>query len=119
MLAALLDWPQATFASAVSVEGEGLAVTREVDGGLENVRLSLPAVVTADLRLNEPRYATLPNIMKSKKKPLAQMTPGDLGVDINPSLTVLSVEDPPVREAGSKVEDVDQLIAKLKDSGVF
>jgi len=119
MLAALLEWPQATFTSMLEKEGTHLNITREVDVGLEQIRVTLPAVVTADLRLNEPRYATLPNIMKSKKKPLAKLTPGDLGVDVTPRLTVLSVEDPPTREAGSKVSDVGELVTKLKDMGVI
>ncbi|XP_064407643.1 electron transfer flavoprotein subunit beta-like [Halichondria panicea] len=121
MVASLLGWPQATFASELTVDGPKLAITREVDGGLESIKVTLPAVVTADLRLNEPRYATLPNIMKAKKKPLTTLDPGSLGVDIADLTSrqeVLSVEDPPVREAGSKVANVDELISKLKEAGV-
>jgi electron transfer flavoprotein beta subunit len=115
MLAALLGWPQGTFASKV-VPGDGtVAVTREIDGGLETVDLNLPAVVTTDLRLNEPRYAKLPNIMKAKKKPLETFTPDDLGVDVSPRLETLKVSEPPVRQGGVKVEDVDALIDKLKN----
>jgi electron transfer flavoprotein beta subunit len=118
MLAALLGWGQGTFASKVEVDGESVAVTREVDGGLETVRLKLPAVVTTDLRLNEPRYASLPNIMKAKSKPLAQKSPADYGVDTAPRLTVLKVEEPAKRQAGVKVGSVDELIGKLKTLGV-
>ncbi|NYZ21898.1 electron transfer flavoprotein subunit beta/FixA family protein [Azospirillum oleiclasticum] len=114
MLAALLGWPQGTFASKVA-PGEGsVAVTREIDGGLETVELSLPAVVTADLRLNEPRYASLPNIMKAKKKPLETVTPDALGVDVTPRLTTVKVAEPPKRQAGIKVPDVATLVDKLK-----
>ncbi|MAF29133.1 MAG: electron transfer flavoprotein subunit beta [Croceicoccus sp.] len=118
MLAALMDLPQGTFASKVEVEGDSVSVTREVDGGLETVKLSLPAIVTTDLRLNEPRYASLPNIMKAKKKPLETKTPADYGVDIAPRLKTLTVAEPPVRQAGVKVADVDELVAKLKAMGV-
>ena len=118
MLAALMDLPQGTFASKVEVEGDSVSVTREVDGGLETVKLSLPAIVTTDLRLNEPRYASLPNIMKAKKKPLETKTPADYGVDIAPRLKTLNVSEPPVRQAGVKVADVDELVAKLKAMGV-
>jgi electron transfer flavoprotein beta subunit len=118
MLAALLGWAQGTFASKVDVEGEKVAVTREVDGGLETVRLALPAVVTTDLRLNEPRYASLPNIMKAKSKPLAQKSPGDYGVDITPRLTTLNVHEPSKREAGIRVASVDELIDRLRTIGV-
>jgi electron transfer flavoprotein beta subunit len=118
MLAALLGWGQGTFASKVEVEGESVAVTREVDGGLETVRLKLPAVVTTDLRLNEPRYASLPNIMKAKSKPLAQKAPEDYGVDVAPRLTILKVVEPPKRTAGIKVGSVDELIDKLRETGV-
>ncbi len=114
MLAALLGWPQGTFASKVAVEGEELLVTREVDGGLETVALRLPAIVTADLRLNEPRYATLPNIMKAKKKPIETLTPEALGVDARPRLTTLRVSEPPTRKAGRKVASVAELVALLK-----
>ncbi|MCP5365672.1 MAG: electron transfer flavoprotein subunit beta/FixA family protein [Hyphomicrobiales bacterium] len=118
MLAALLGWAQGTFASKVEAEGDAVNVTREVDGGLETVKLKLPAIVTTDLRLNEPRYASLPNIMKAKSKPLAQKKPEDYGVDIAPRLTTVTVSEPPVREAGVKVADVDELVAKLKALGV-
>lgn len=118
MLAALLGRPQGTFASKVVIEGDSVAVTREVDGGLETVKLTMPAVVTTDLRLNEPRYASLPNIMKAKKKPLDTKSPADFGVDIAPRLKTLKVSEPPVRQAGIKVEDVDALVNKLKDMGV-
>jgi electron transfer flavoprotein beta subunit len=114
MLAALLGWPQGTFASKVAVEGETVNVTREVDGGLETVGLKMPAVVTTDLRLNEPRYASLPNIMKARKKPIATMKPADLGVDPAPRLTVLRVSEPPKRQAGVKVGSVAELVQKLK-----
>ncbi|EQB10484.1 electron transfer flavoprotein subunit beta/FixA family protein [Novosphingobium lindaniclasticum] len=118
MLAALLGRPQGTFASKVDIDGDHVAVTREVDGGLETVKLSLPAIVTTDLRLNEPRYASLPNIMKAKKKPLDVKTAADYGVDIAPRLKTLKVSEPPVRSAGVKVADVDALVAKLKELGV-
>ncbi len=118
MLAALLGRPQGTFASKVEVEGDSVSVTREVDGGLETVKLSLPAIVTTDLRLNEPRYASLPNIMKAKKKPLDTKSAADYGVDIAPRLKTLKVAEPPVRQAGIKVPDVDTLVNKLKDMGV-
>ncbi len=114
MLAGLLGWPQGTFASRVEVRDGGIEVTREVDSGLETVALRLPAVVTADLRLNEPRYASLPNIMKAKKKPLAIVTPAELGADITPRLKILKVEDPPVRSGGVRVADVAELISKLR-----
>ncbi|WP_428607861.1 electron transfer flavoprotein subunit beta/FixA family protein [Sedimenticola sp.] len=115
MLAALLDWPQGTFASKVVLEGGELAVTREIDGGLETVQLQLPAVVSTDLRLNEPRYAKLPNIMKAKKKPLEVIPVGDLGVDVAPRLTVLKVSEPGQRQAGIKVETVAELVEKLRN----
>jgi len=115
MLAALLGWPQATFASKVEVGAESVQVTREIDGGLETLSLPLPAVVTTDLRLNEPRYATLPNIMKAKKKPLETVKPADLGVDVAPRLTTLKVVEPPKRSAGVMVADVAQLVDKLKN----
>jgi electron transfer flavoprotein beta subunit len=115
MLAALLGWPQATFASKVKVSGQGAEVTREVDGGLETVAIKLPAVVTTDLRLNEPRYVTLPNIMKAKKKTLEVVKPEDLGVDVTPRLKTLKVQEPPKRKAGALVKDVDELIAKLRN----
>ena len=118
MLAALLNRPQGTFASKVDLDGDSVSVTREVDGGLETVKLTLPAIVTTDLRLNEPRYASLPNIMKAKKKPLDTKTPDDFGVDVAPRLTTTNVSEPPVRQAGEIVEDVDALVAKLKALGV-
>jgi electron transfer flavoprotein beta subunit len=116
MLAALLNWPQGVFASEVVVgEGGALQVTREIDGGMETVGMKLPAVVTADLRLNEPRYATLPNIMKAKKKKLDKLKPEDLGVELKEHLKIVRVEDPPTRAAGIKVETVDDLVDKLKN----
>jgi electron transfer flavoprotein beta subunit len=118
MLAALTGWAQGTFASAVNVDGDHVAVTREVDGGLETVKLKLPAIVTTDLRLNEPRYASLPNIMKAKSKPLDTKTPADYGVDTAARVKVVKVSEPPVRSAGVKVADVDELVAKLKAMGV-
>jgi len=119
MLAALLGWAQATFASKIEIAGESATVTREIDGGLEKVAVKLPAVVTTDLRLNEPRYASLPNIMKAKKKPIEPIAPEALGVDIAPRLTVLKVEEPPKRSAGVKVETAAELVAKLHDAGVI
>ncbi len=119
MLAALLGWPQGTFASKVEVAGDQVDVTREVDGGLETVKLKLPAVVTTDLRLNEPRYASLPNIMKAKSKPLAQKTPADYGVETAPRLMILKVNEPPKRQAGVKVGSVDELIDKIRETGVI
>ena len=119
MLAALLGWAQATFASKIAIEGDGAAVTREVDGGLETVRIKLPAIVTTDLRLNEPRYASLPNIMKAKKKPLDTKKPGDLGVEVKPRLKVLKTTEPPGRKAGVKVATPGELVAKLKDAGAI
>ncbi len=118
MLAALMGRPQGTFGSKVEIDGDTVNVTREVDGGLETVRLTLPAIVTTDLRLNEPRYASLPNIMKAKKKPLDVKTPEDFGVDITPRITTTHVGEPPVRQAGEIVADVDALVAKLKALGV-
>jgi electron transfer flavoprotein beta subunit len=118
MLAALMGRPQGTFASEVTVDGDSVTVKREVDGGLETVKLAMPAIVTTDLRLNEPRYASLPNIMKAKSKPLANTTPADYGVDTAPRLKTLKVVEPPVRSAGIKVADVDALVAKLKELGV-
>ena len=115
MLAALADLPQATFASKVEIEGDKAKVTREVDGGLETIAISLPAVVTTDLRLNEPRYVTLPNIMKAKKKPLETLKPEDLGVDVKPHLKTLKVAEPPKRGAGIKVPDVATLVDKLRN----
>lgn len=115
MLSALLGWSQATFASKVKVDGDKLTVTREVDGGLETINITLPAVITTDLRLNEPRYVTLPNIMKAKKKPLEILTPEALGVDVTPRLITLKVAEPPARKAGIKVPDVKALVDKLKN----
>jgi len=115
MLAALMNWPQATFISNISVNGDAADVTREIDGGLEKLTIKLPAVVTTDLRLNEPRYVTLPNIMKAKKKPLEVIKPDALGVDVTPRLKTLKVEEPPKRSAGVKVADVAELVAKLKN----
>ena len=115
MLAALLDWPQATFASKVEVDGAKARVTREIDGGLETVEIGVPAVITTDLRLNTPRYATLPNIMKAKKKPLENVKPGDLGVDVAPRLKTVSVSEPPKRKGGVMVKDVGELVDKLKN----
>jgi len=115
MLAAIGDWPQATFASKVEVADGNALVTREVDGGLETLRLSLPAIITTDLRLNEPRYVTLPNIMKAKKKPLEVLTPDALGVDVAPRIKTLKVAEPPKRAAGIKVPDVATLVSKLKN----
>jgi electron transfer flavoprotein beta subunit len=115
MLAALLGWPQGTFASKVVIEGAEVLVTREVDGGLQTVKLNMPTIVTTDLRLNEPRYASLPNIMKAKKKPIADKTPEAYGVDIKPRLEVMKTTEPPGRKAGAKVGSVAELVAKLKD----
>ncbi|XP_055380235.1 electron transfer flavoprotein subunit beta [Condylostylus longicornis] len=117
MTAALLDWPQGTFCSKIEKSEAGLTITREVDGGLENIKTKVPAVLSADLRLNTPRYATLPNIMKAKKKPIKKTTAKDLGVDTSPRIQIVSVEDPPTREAGAIVPDVDTLISKLKELG--
>jgi electron transfer flavoprotein beta subunit len=120
MLAALLGWPQATYASKIVIEDGAAVVTREVDGGLQTIRVATPAVVTVDLRLNEPRYASLPNIMKAKKKPLEVKTPADYGVDVAPRLTIKAVAEPPVRKAGVKVASVDELVEKLKnEAGVI
>jgi electron transfer flavoprotein beta subunit len=118
MLAALTGRPQGTFASRLEIKSDAVEVTREVDGGLETVSLTLPAIVTTDLRLNEPRYASLPNIMKAKTKPLAAKTPADYGVDIAPRLITLKVEEPAKRQAGVKLGSVDELVAKFKDLGV-
>ena len=120
MLAALLGWPQGTFASKIALEGDERQVTREVDGGLQTVKLKAPAIVTTDLRLNEPRYASLPNIMKAKKKPIDEKTPADYGVDIAPRLEVLKTTEPPGRKAGVKVKTVAELVGKLKnEAGVI
>ncbi len=118
MLAALTGRPQGTFANTVELEGDSVTVKREIDGGLQTVKLTLPAIITTDLRLNEPRYASLPNIMKAKKKPLDTKSPSDYGVDIAPRLKTTNVGEPPVRQAGEIVEDVDALVAKLKALGV-
>ncbi len=119
MLAALLGWPQGTFASKVVLDGDALMVTREVDGGLQTVKLKMPAIVTTDLRLNEPRYASLPNIMKAKKKPIEDKTAADYGVDIKPRLEVVKTTEPPVRKAGVKVKTVGELIGSLKNAGAI
>ena len=118
MLAALMGRPQGTFANTVEVDGDSVTVKREVDGGLQTVKLALPAIVTTDLRLNEPRYASLPNIMKAKQKPLAVKTAGDYGVDLTPRLKTLKVAEPPVRQAGEKVDDVAALVEKVKALGI-
>ncbi|NBB96733.1 MAG: electron transfer flavoprotein subunit beta/FixA family protein [Alphaproteobacteria bacterium] len=115
MLGALTGWAQATFASKVAVDGENATVTREVDGGLQTIKVKLPAIISVDLRLNEPRYASLPNIMKAKKKPLDEKTPADYGVDVSPRLSVVKTSEPAARAAGVKVGSVDELMAKLKD----
>jgi electron transfer flavoprotein beta subunit len=119
MLAALLGWAQGTFASKLVIEGDAAGVTREVDGGHETIRLKLPAIVTTDLRLNEPRYASLPNIMKAKKKPIEEKTAADLGVDVTPRLRVLKTSDPPPRRGGVKLASVGELVAKLREAGVL
>jgi electron transfer flavoprotein beta subunit len=120
MLSALLGWSQGTFASKIVVDGDKLKVTREIDGGLETISLALPAIVTTDLRLNEPRYASLPNIMKAKKKPIDTSTPEQLGVDVAPRLITLKVDEPPKRQGGAKVADIAQLVTKLKtEAGVI
>lgn len=117
MLSALLGWSQGTFASEVDIDGDNAKVTREVDGGLQTITVKMPTIVTVDLRLNEPRYASLPNIMKAKRKPLDEKTPGDYGVDVAPRLTVVKTEEPAARAAGIKVGSVDELVAKLKEAG--
>jgi len=117
MLAALLGWPQGTFASKVALDGDALMITREVDGGLQTVKLKMPAIVTTDLRLNEPRYASLPNIMKAKKKPIEEKAAADYGVDVKPRLEVVKTAEPPVRKAGVKVKSVGELVEKLKEAG--
>ncbi len=120
MLAALLHWPQGTFASKLSIEGDSISVTREVDGGLQTVKLKSPAIVTTDLRLNEPRYASLPNIMKAKKKPIDEKSPADFGVDVTPRLEILTTVEPGGRKAGVKVNTVGELVEKLKnEAGVL
>ncbi|PYG31235.1 electron transfer flavoprotein subunit beta/FixA family protein [Pelagimonas varians] len=117
MLSALLGWSQGTFASEVDIDGDNAKVTREVDGGLQTITVKMPTIITVDLRLNEPRYASLPNIMKAKRKPLDEKTPGDYGVDVTPRLTVVKTEEPAARAAGIKVGSVDELVAKLKEAG--
>jgi electron transfer flavoprotein beta subunit len=117
MLAALLGWSQGTFASKVALDDEVLTVTREVDGGLQTVKLKIPAIVTTDLRLNEPRYASLPNIMKAKKKPIEEKAAADYGVDVKARLEVIKTAEPPVRKAGVKVKSVAELVEKLKEAG--
>jgi electron transfer flavoprotein beta subunit len=119
MLAALLGWPQGTFASKVALDGDSVSVTREVDGGLQTVKLKGPAIVTTDLRLNEPRYASLPNIMKAKKKPIDEKSPADYGVDVAPRLEVVKTVEPSGRKAGAKVGSVAELVGKLKEAGVI
>ena len=120
MLAALTDMPQGTFASKIEIDGDKIQVTREIDGGLQTIKLNMPAIITTDLRLNEPRYASLPNIMKAKKKPIDQKTPDDYGVDVTPRLKTLKVIEPPKRQAGIKVENISELVEKLKnEAGVI
>jgi len=119
MLAALMGWAQATFASEIALDGDSASVTREVDGGLQTIKVKLPAVVTADLRLNEPRYASLPNIMKAKKKPIDEKTAADYGVDVSPRLAVVKTTEPAERQAGEIVGSVDELVAKLKAAGAI
>jgi electron transfer flavoprotein beta subunit len=119
MLAALLGWSQGTFASKLAIEGDSISVTREVDGGLQTLKLKAPAIVTTDLRLNEPRYASLPNIMKAKKKPIDEKTPDALGVDIKPRLEIVKTSEPPGRKSGVKVGSVAELVGKLKDVGAI
>ena len=118
MLSALLGWSQATFASEVNIDGDDAVVTREVDGGLQTIKVKMPAIVTVDLRLNEPRYASLPNIMKAKKKPLDEKTAADYGVDVTPRLEIVKTTEPEARQAGEMVADVDTLVAKLKEKGL-
>ena len=120
MLSALLGWAQATFASKLEIDGDSANVTREVDGGLQTIKVKMPLIMTTDLRLNEPRYASLPNIMKAKKKPMDEKTPADYGVDTSPRLTVINTEEPPKRQAGVIVSDVNELVDKLKnEAGVL
>ncbi|MGB7034635.1 MAG: electron transfer flavoprotein subunit beta/FixA family protein [Xanthobacteraceae bacterium] len=119
MLAALLGWPQGTFASKVALDGDALLVTREVDGGLQTIKLKLPAIVTTDLRLNEPRYASLPNIMKAKKKPIEEKTAADFGLDTKPRLEVIKTAEPPARKSGVRVKSVAELVEKLKEVGAI
>jgi electron transfer flavoprotein beta subunit len=117
MLSALLGWSQATFASEVSIDGDHATVTREVDGGLQTIKVKMPTIISVDLRLNEPRYASLPNIMKAKKKPLDEKTPADYGVDVTPRLSVVKTVEPGTRKAGIIVKSVDELVEKLKEAG--
>ena len=117
MLSALLGWSQATFASEVNVDGDSAVVTREVDGGLQTIKVKMPTIVTVDLRLNEPRYASLPNLMKAKKKPLDEKTPADYGVDVTPRLSIVGTSEPEARKAGIMVGSVDELVEKLKEAG--
>jgi len=117
MLSALLGWSQGTFASGLDIEGDTALVTREVDGGLQTIRVKMPAIVTVDVRLNEPRYASLPNIMKAKKQPLEEKTAADYGVDVSPRLQVVKTDEPEARKAGEMVGSVDELVAKLKEAG--
>src|SRR5690242_7747773 len=119
MLSALLGWPQGTFASKLAIDGDTVTVTREVDGGLQTIKLNGPAIVTTDLRLNEPRYASLPNIMKAKKKPIDEKTAADYSVDVKPRLQVVKTAEPPVRKAGVKVKSVTELVEKLKEAGAI
>ena len=119
MLAGLLGWAQATYANKLDVEGDTATVAREVDGGLQTIKVGLPAIITADLRLNEPRYASLPNIMKAKKKPLDEKTAADFGVDVSPRLEIVKTSEPEARKAGEMVPDVDTLVAKLKEKGIM
>jgi electron transfer flavoprotein beta subunit len=119
MLSALLGWAQATFASKLEIGGDEATVTREIDGGLQTIKVKMPLVMTTDLRLNQPRYASLPNIMKAKKKPLEEKTPADYGVDIAPRLKVIKTEDPPKRQAGVKLKTVGELVSKLKEAGAI
>ncbi|MEQ9689400.1 MAG: electron transfer flavoprotein subunit beta/FixA family protein, partial [Bauldia litoralis] len=118
MLSALLGWSQGTFASELDIEGDHAKITREVDGGLQTIKVKMPTIVTVDLRLNEPRYASLPNIMKAKKKPLDEKTAEDYGVDVSPRLEIVKTDEPEARQAGEIVPDVDTLVAKLKEKGV-
>ena len=119
MLAALLGWSQGTFASAISFEGDSAVVTREVDGGMQTIKVTMPTIVTVDLRMNEPRYASLPNIMKAKKKPLDEKTPADYGVDVSPRLEIVKTSEPGARKAGEIVGSVDELVSKLKEAGAI
>jgi electron transfer flavoprotein beta subunit len=119
MLSALLGWAQATFASKLEINGSEATVTREIDGGLQTIKVKMPLIMTTDLRLNQPRYALLPNIMKAKKKPLEEKTPADFGADVTPRLKVVNTAEPPKRQAGVKVKSVPELVSKLKEAGVI